>query len=427
MTGADDHLVVFTPSGLRGSFAAGTTLLDAARRLGVDLDSVCGGRGICGRCQVTPTFGEFAKHGITVVEDHVSPRGAVEQDYRGRRPLTESRRLGCAAAVSGNLVVDVPAESQVHRQVVRKDVDLGDLALDPVLVLRLIEVSPPAEAIGDRPDRRLLDALADQWGLGGLTLDDRVADSLADGSTDGPGTVTAAIRDGHRVVAVWPGLRDRALGGAVDVGSTTIAGHLCDLATGAVLATAGTMNPQIRFGEDLMSRVSYVMMNPGGEAELTTAVRGALDDLLADLCLQGEAERDEVLEMVLVGNPIMHHLFLGLDPTPLGQAPFTLAVEDALDVPTADLNLEAHACTRVHFLPCIAGHVGADTAAVVLASRPHTADDVRLVVDVGTNAEIVLAGNGRMLAASSPTGPAFEGAQVSAGQRATPGLSLIHI
>ena len=164
MTGADDHLVVFTPSGLRGSFAAGTTLLDAARRLGVDLDSVCGGRGICGRCQVTPTFGEFAKHGITVVEGHVSPRGAVEQDYRGRRPLTESRRLGCAAAVSGDLVVDVPAESQVHRQVVRKDVDLGDLALDPVLVLRLIEVSSPAEAIGDRPDRRLLDALADQWG-----------------------------------------------------------------------------------------------------------------------------------------------------------------------------------------------------------------------------------------------------------------------
>ena len=150
-------------------------------------------------------------------------------------------------------------------------------------------------------------------------------------------------------------------------------------------------------------------------------LRAALDDLLADLCLQGEAERDEVLEMVLVGNPIMHHLFLGLDPTPLGQAPFTLAVENALDVPAADLNLEAHACTRVHVLPCIAGHVGADTAAVVLASRPHTADDVRLVVDVGTNAEIVLAGNGRILAASSPTGPAFEGAQVSAGQRATPG------
>jgi len=421
MTETDDHLVVFTPSGLRGSFAVGTTLLDAARQLGVDLDSVCGGRGICGRCQVEPTFGEFAKHGITVVDDHISPRGAAEKNYRGRRPLTESRRLGCAAAVCGDLVVDVPAESQVHRQVIRKDVDLGDLALDPVLVLRLVEVSPPSGTIGDGPDRRLLDALADQWGLRGLTLDDKVADSLADRPTDRPGTVTAAIRDGHRVVAIWPGLRDRALGVAVDVGSTTIAGHLCDLATGAVLATAGTMNPQIRFGEDLMSRVSYVMMNPGGEAELTTAVRSTLDDLLGDLCLQGEAERDEILEMVLVGNPIMHHLFLGLDPTPLGQAPFTLTVEDALDVPAADLNLEAHACTRIHVLPCIAGHVGADTAAVILASRPHAADDVRLVVDVGTNAEIVLAGNGRILAASSPTGPAFEGAQVSAGQRATPG------
>ena len=284
--------------------------------------------------------------------------------------------MGCAAAVSGDLVVDVPAESQVHRQVVRKDVDLGDLALDPVLVLRLIEVSPPAGAIGDRPDRRLLDALADQWGLEGLTLDDRVADSLADGSTDGPGTVTAAIRDGHRVVAVWPGLRDRALGVAVDVGSTTIAGHLCDLATGTVLATAGAMNPQIRFGEDLMSRVSYVMMNPGGEVALTNAVREVLDSLLGDLCVQADAERDEVLELVLVGNPVMHHLFLGYDPTPLGGAPFALAVDGALDLMAGDLDLDAHASTRVHVLPCIAGHVGADTAAVILATRPHEADDV---------------------------------------------------
>ena len=391
----DDHLVVFTPSGRRGGVSPGTTVLDAARRLGVDIDSVCGGRGICGRCQVEPMFGEFAKHGITADASHLSPPGTVEADYRGRRPLTEERRLSCAATICGDLVVDVPAESQVHRQVIRKDVDLGDIELDPVLVLCLVEFGE-----GDT----------------GLELSSGL-DIVADGS----GLATVAIRDDSRVVAVWPGLRDRALGVAVDVGSTTLAGHLFDLATGTALATAGTMNPQIRFGEDLMSRVSYVMMNPGGEAELTTAVRGALDDLLADLCLQGEAERDEVLEMVLVGNPIMHHLFLGLDPTPLGQAPFTLAVEDALDVPAADLNLEAHACTRVHVLPCIAGHVGADTAAVVLASRPHTADDVRLVVDVGTNAEIVLAGNGRILAASSPTGPAFEGAQVSAGQRATPG------
>ena len=403
----DDHLVVFTPSGRRGDVSPGTTVLDAARRLGVDIDSVCGGRGICGRCQVEPMFGEFAKHGITADASHLSPSGTVEADYRGRRPLTEDRRLSCTATIRGDLVVDVPAESQVHRQVIRKDIDLGDIELDPVLVLRLGE-------FGEGDD--LLAALGSQWGLTGLELPPDL-DIVADGS----GLATVAIRDDSQVVAVWPGLRDRALGVAVDVGSTTLAGHLFDLATGTALATAGTMNPQIRFGEDLMSRVSYVMMNPGGEVELTRAVRTSLDELIGRLCEEGGAKRDEVLELVLVGNPIMHHLLLGLDPTPLGVAPFTLEISEAVDRTATELDLEAHPAARAHVLPCIAGHVGADTAAVVLATRPHEADGVRLVVDIGTNAEIVLSGDGRTLAASSPTGPAFEGAQISAGQRATPG------
>ena len=403
----DDHLVVFTPSGRRGDVSPGTTVLDAARRLGVDIDSVCGGRGICGRCQVEPMFGEFAKHGITADASHLSPPGTVEADYRGRRPLTEDRRLSCTATIRGDLVVDVPAESQVHRQVIRKDIDLGDIELDPVLVLRLVE-------FGEGDD--LLAALGSQWGLTGLELPPDL-DIVADGS----GLATVAIRDVSQVVAVWPGLRDRALGIAVDVGSTTLAGHLFDLATGTALATAGTMNPQIRFGEDLMSRVSYVMMNPGGEVELTRAVRTSLDELIGRLCEEGGATRDEVLELVLVGNPIMHHLLLGLDPTPLGVAPFTLEISEAVDRTATELDLEVHPAARAHMLPCIAGHVGADTAAVVLATRPHEADGVQLVVDIGTNAEIVLSGDGRTLAASSPTGPAFEGAQISAGQRATPG------
>ena len=403
----DDHLVVFTPSGHRGVVSPGTTVLDAARRLGVDIDSVCGGRGICGRCQVEPMFGEFAKHGITADASHLSPPGTVEADYRGRRPLTEDRRLSCTATIRGDLVVDVPAESQVHRQVIRKDIDQGDIELDPVLVLRLVE-------FGEGDD--LLAALGNQWGLTGLGLPPDL-DIVADGSS----LATVAIRDDSQVVAVWPGLRDRALGVAVDVGSTTLAGHLFDLATGTALATAGTMNPQIRFGEDLMSRVSYVMMNPGGEVELTRAVRESLDELIGQLCEEGGTTRDEILELVLVGNPIMHHLLLGLDPTPLGVAPFTLEISEAVDRTATELDLEVHPAARAHMLPCIAGHVGADTAAVALATRPHEADRVQLVVDIGTNAEIVLSGHGRTLAASSPTGPAFEGAQISAGQRATPG------
>ncbi len=402
-----DHLVVFTPSGLRGDVPSGTTVLDAARQLGVDIDSVCGGRGICGRCQVEPMFGEFAKHGISVDASHLSPPGAVEGGYTGRRTLAGSMRLGCTATICGDLVIDVPAESQVHQQVIRKDIDLGDIGLDPVLVLRLVEFDEGDDLLG---------ALDSQWGLTGLELSSGL-NVVADGSR----LATVAVRDDNLVVAAWPGLRDRALGIAVDIGSTTLAGHLFDLATGTALATAGAMNPQIRFGEDLMSRVSYVMMNPGGEVELTRAVREALDELIGRLCGEGGATRDEVLELVLVGNPVMHHLLLGLDPTPLGVTPFTLEISEAVDRSAAELDLEAHPAARAHILPCIAGHVGADTAAVVLATRPHEADGVRLVVDIGTNAEIVLSGNGRILAASSPTGPAFEGAQISAGQRATPG------
>ena len=425
MSEPDDHLVVFSPSGLRGLFASDTPLLEAARSLGVDLDSVCGGRGICGRCQVEPMFGEFPKHGITATAEHVSPRGTTENDYRGRRPLSNHCRLGCAVKVRGDLVVDIPAESQVHRQVVRKDVDLGEVELDPVLVLRLVEVAEPAleESINESA---LVNALADQWGLADLTVAARAVGEIRQLLTDGVRTVTAAIRDGREVVAAWPDLQDRVLGVAVDIGSTTIAGHLCDLATGAVLATAGTMNPQIRFGEDLMSRISYVMMNPGGEADLTATVRGALNDLIEDLVDKVGGDRDEVLELVLVGNPVMHHLFLGYDATPLGEAPFNLAIDEAVDLPATELELTTHPAARVHVLPCIAGHVGADTAAVLLATGLGSDDqqnraEIRLIVDIGTNAEIVLAGGGRILAASSPTGPAFEGAQVSSGQRATLG------
>ena len=225
----------------------------------------------------------------------------------------------------------------------------------------------------------------------------------------------------RQVIGVWAGFHDRAFGVAIDVGSTTIAGHLVDLTDGSILASAGVMNPQIRFGEDLMSRVSYVMMHDDGAAALTEAVRKALDGLLATLANRVGIKRAEILELALVGNPIMHHLVLGIDPTPLGSAPFALAVDTAVELRAAELGLITHPGARVYLLPCIAGHVGADTAGVILAEEPHEATDLTLVVDVGTNAEIVLGNRDRLLAASSPTGPAFEGAQISAGQRAAPG------
>ena len=423
---AGDAQVIFTPSGRRGRFEPGTTVLDAARSLGVDLDSVCGGRGLCGRCQVVPAEGSFPKHGIESSDGHLSPRGADEDEFDRLRGLAAGRRLGCRAHVEGDVLVDVPPESQVHRQVVRKGVPVRDFVIDPVV--RLYEVEVEAAAL-DRPTgalRRLLEALAREWAFTHEQLEQLYADlfvttNLQPALDEGGGRVTVAIHDGRTITGVWPGLHDRALGVALDIGSTTIAGHLANLADGEVLASDGVMNPQIRFGEDLMSRVSYVMLHEGGAVEMTRVVREAISSLLTGLASRAEVPVEEILEITIVGNPIMHHLLLGIDPTPLGSAPFALATDTAVRLRAAELELPGHPGARVYVLPCIAGHVGADAAGAILAETPYLADEVTLLVDVGTNAEIVLGSRDRLLAASSPTGPAFEGAQISGGQRAAPG------
>ncbi len=418
---ADDALVIFTPSGRRGRFPEGTTVLDAARSLGVDIDSVCGGRGICGRCQVTQGLGAFPKHGIVSEPDHLSAFAALEATYRDEKGLAADRRLSCTAQVCGDVLIDVPPESQVHRQVVRKGLDVRTFIVDPVVRLHYVEVTPPELASPTGDLARLFEALEREWQLTGLEADLQVVRDLQPALEKGKYGVTVAVHQARQVIGIWPGLHEKAYGVAIDIGSTTIAGHLADLADGAVLASNGVMNPQIRFGEDLMSRVSYAMMHPEGAGEMTAAVRKALDGLIASLAMRAGIKRVEILELALVGNPIMHHLLLGIDPTPLGGAPFALATDRAVSTTAAELGLRAHPGARVYVLPCIAGHVGADTAGVILAEQPHRAERMTLVVDVGTNAEIVLGDKRRLLAASSPTGPAFEGAQISGGQRAAPG------
>jgi uncharacterized 2Fe-2S/4Fe-4S cluster protein (DUF4445 family) len=417
-----DHLVVFTPSGKRERLPEGASVLEAARRLGVDLDSVCGGRGICGRCQIEVASGRFAKHGVTSLPDHVSPWSPVEQRYVEKRgALAPGRRLGCQTKICGDLVIAVPPDSQVHRQVVRKRAEAHPIEIDPVVRMYYVEVREPDMHDPSSDLRRLQSALKSQWALGETSADVNVLKGLQKTLRAGEWKATVALRGGRDIVAVYPGFRDRALGVAFDVGSTTIAAHLCDLASGEALASAGVMNPQIRFGEDLMSRVSYVMMNPGGDQELTHSVRASLDGLIGEVATAASANREEIVEITLVGNPIMHHLALGLDPTELGGAPFALAIDGAQETRAADLGLNVAPGAFVYCLPCIAGHVGADTAGMVLAEGPYLREELTLLVDVGTNAEIVFGNRRRLLACSSPTGPAFEGAQISCGQRAAPG------
>jgi len=425
---SDDALVIFTPSGKRGRVAKGTPVLAAARALGVDLDSVCGGRGICSKCQIAPGYGEFPKHGVTVCEDALSPINAVEERYDRIRGLKEGRRLGCQACVMGDVVIDVPAESQVHRQVIRKSATERVMEMDPATRPLYVEVAEPSmeEPSGDL--ERLASALETQWNIKGLQADLPVLAQLQPALRKGNWQVTAAVHDAGngappRLVALFPGYREAPLYGlAIDLGSTTIAGHLVALDDGRVLASSGLMNPQIRFGEDLMSRVSYAMMNAGGAAEMTKAVRAALATLAEALAVEAGVETTAVVEAVIVCNPVMHHLLLGLDPVELGQAPFALATGQSLSLTAAEIGLTPIAAgARAYLLPLIAGHVGADCAAVALSEAPETREDLSLIVDVGTNAEILLGNRTRVLACSSPTGPAFEGAQISSGQRAAPG------
>ena len=366
--------------------------------------------------------GEFAKHGISSAADHLGPVTEVEQRYGARRGLAAGRRLSCQALLQGDVVIDVPPESQVHKQVVRKRAEVRAIELDPAVRLHFVEVEEP-DMHRQRGDfERLAEALASQWGLGNLTIDLRPLQGLQRTLRKGDWKVTVAVHGGNRIIAIRPGYHDKLYGLAVDIGSTTIAAHLCDLATGEVVASTGMMNPQIRFGEDLMSRVSYVMMHPGGEREMTTAVREAINALVGQICAGSRIDPADILELVFVGNPIMHHLLLGIDPRELGGAPFALATDSAFEMWATEIGITAVSdSARVYILPCIAGHVGADAAGVVLSETPYLNEEIMLVVDVGTNAEIVLGNRDRLLACSSPTGPAFEGAQISCGQRAAPG------
>jgi len=427
MTKSTDPLVIFTPSGKRGHFAIGTPVLTAARKLGVDLDSVCGGRGICSKCQVQPGFGEFAKHGLHVADDALSAWNAVEERYKSKRGMIDGRRLGCQAKIQGDVVIDVPPESQVHKQVVRKRAEARDITLNPSTKLFYVEVEKPDMHDPSGDLERLVAALRHDWNLPELEVDFSVLPTLQPRLRKGDWKVTCAVHLGDdyvapRITNVWSGYYEGSIYGlAVDIGSTTIAAHLCDLQSGEVVESNGIMNPQIRFGEDLMSRVSYSMMNEGGAAEMTTAVRTGINQLFTDISDTSGIDLNLVMDAVFVCNPVMHHLFLGIDPFELGQAPFALATADAVSTRALNLDLNIHPAARIYLLPCIAGHVGADAAAVTLSEAPEKSEDLVLLVDVGTNAEIQLGNKHKVLACSSPTGPAFEGAQISSGQRAAPG------
>ncbi len=413
-----DATIIFLPSGRRGRVPLGISILDAARRLGEPIESTCGGHLLCGKCQVRIESGDFPRFGLTSTPEHVSP--PTEEEARWL-PSPTPLRLACNARIQGDLVLFVPEHARIHQQTIRKAA--GDRAIQVIPTIRQVYVELKPPTLGDRLSdwERLAAGLREQWGLEGLTISYPALLELQDALRVGKWRVTVVVWAESQVIEVRPGYQEGIWGLAVDVGSTTMAAYLCDLQTGELLASHAVMNPQVAYGEDLMSRISYATQNQDGLKKLHRAVIGAFNRLAGDVAREAGIRQEDIHEVVVVGNTTMMALFLSLNPASLGEAPFTLAVRDAMDWPASMLKLRLHPAANVHILPAIAGHVGADNVAVLLAEEPETLDEPTLIIDVGTNAEIDLWDGNQLYAASSPTGPAFEGAQIAFGMRAAPG------
>ncbi len=417
------HRIVFTPSGLSATAEPGSSLLEIAQETGVAIRSLCGGNGNCRQCWIEVSEGSHSKHGIESAAENVSPVTELEERMYERNAKFQGLRLACRTRILGDLLVDVPERSQENLAYISKKNAAREFDLAPMIQLLEVELAEATLDTNPSASENLLERLTEQ----GISAE--INSSLLVGLQalihESKGRLSVAVRDGREVVALFANHEDQPkpiiLGAAIDIGSTTLALYVYDLHTGVLLYENSAMNPQIQFGEDLMSRVSYVMMNKGGDQKMTAAVRKKLTEMLNEACKQLDLAQQNLLEVVLVGNPIMHHLFFGLSPVELGQAPFTLATRDWLEMSARQLDLNLHATTRMAFLPLIAGHVGADTAAAYLSEIETMQKQTTLLVDIGTNAEIMLAKDGMVYATSSPTGPAFEGAEISAGVRASHG------
>ena len=415
----DTQQVCFTPSGRQYKGEVGETLLQVAQDAGVAIRSLCGGYGQCHQCWIEVSEGSHPKFNVECKSENVSGITSLERQLIIDNPSYKGKRLACQTCIQGDLVIDVPEESQEHKAYISKKNAKHDYSIDSAITL--FDCTLEESTLDKNPSatENLLSQLEKQDVK--ATIDFNLLRGFQPLIHESKGCLTVAIRDQKEIVAIYPQGKHQIIGAAIDIGSTTLALYIYDLKNAKLVYESSAMNPQIRFGEDLMSRVSYVMMNKGGDKKLTTAVRTKITEMLHEACEYLEIEWGKLLEVVLVGNPIMHHIFFGISPVELGQAPFTLSIRSWLDVDAKDLGFDLYPKTRLSFLPLIAGHVGADTAAAYLSQMETMHSETTLLVDIGTNAEIMLAKGGRVYATSSPTGPAFEGAEISSGVRATYG------
>ena len=413
--------VIFQPSGRRGLIERGKTLLEAARELGVEIESICGQKRTCGKCKVRIEEGFFQRHGIVSSIDHVSPVSQDELKFIKESERASGIRLACQAQVLGDVLVFVPEESRRTKQVVRKVATERSIALSPAVKKYYVELAKPSLTDPLDDFARLADALASTYGLTGLEIDHAALTTLPTRLREGEWKVTAAVWMDRKVISVEPGFVEDVCGLAVDIGTTTVVGFLTDLRTGRVLATESMMNPQVAYGEDVMSRITYAMSHSDGLKTMNAAIVEGLNTIARRATAQAGLRPEDILEVAVVGNTIMHHLFLNIDPRNVGVSPFPPARKRSIDVMARDLGLKVNPSANVHVLPNEAGFVGADNVGVLIAEGPYSQDEVMLIIDIGTNGELVLGNRHKMISCSCATGPALEGAHIQYGMRAAPG------
>jgi uncharacterized 2Fe-2S/4Fe-4S cluster protein (DUF4445 family) len=448
------HLVILQPSGRRGHVEEGVSLREAARQLGVEIESICAENATCGKCKVVVEEGTFDRYNITSKREHLSTPSAEETDYFRRRQKMMAAngwevgqvRLSCQAKVLGDVLVNVPEESRGNKQIIRKSATEREIEIKPSIRKYFVDMVPPTLDQPFADWERLSQGLESAISLirrgeenlpkaSDLTIDYDCLRALGDVMREDNFKVTVTVWQDKEVLRVQPGYVEESYGAAVDIGSTTIALYLCDLATGEILAAESEMNPQIVYGEDVMSRIQYTISEPDGLEKLHKAVIQTLNGLLKGAVKTANKNAgldtasptrptmttDDILEIVFVGNTTMHHLLLNIPPTHLGLAPYVPAIHKALDLKARELGLNINPSANVHVLPTIASFIGADTSGVLIAEEPYNQDENWLIIDVGTNAELVLGNRHGLVCTSTPTGPALEGAHIEYGMRAAPG------
>ena len=444
-------MVIFQPSGRRGEVPKGINLIEASRLLGVDIETLCGEKKVCGKCKVRIEEGRFEKYGIDSKKSHVSPWQEEEDKYIKAKEKESGHRLACVTIVEGDLLVFVPEESRAGKQVVSKAARDIEIEYNPAVKIYYVEVEGPSfeESTGDF--ERICRGLEREYGLSNLRIDIQTLRQLPTALRDGDWKVTVSVWMDQEVIRVRPGKVENHYGLAIDVGTTTVAGYFCDLTTMEVVDTVSLMNPQCKYGEDVMARITYHMTTPNGLKRMSDDIIEGLNWLI-DQAVEGtyppkkkkkkkkgekgpaeyvevpeegktylRLTREDIEDITLGGNTAMHHILLQLDPEHMGLAPFPPVIHHSLDIRARDLNIDINPSSYVFVLPNEAGFVGADNVGVLIAEEPYKKDETQLIIDIGTNGELVLGNKHKLISSSCATGPALEGAQLQFGMRAAPG------